>query len=105
MGGVEPFQDPSPVQEIVDQGIDRDQLHADFAAIGANLSGADQNVGQRHGEHFVRNAVDIAQWLNQGRAHCASGSAALWSFTWSSRSSIQATKSSSATSRMNRYRL
>jgi hypothetical protein len=30
VGGLEPSQDPGPVQEIVDQGIDRDQLHADF---------------------------------------------------------------------------
>jgi hypothetical protein len=32
MGGLEPAQDPGPVQEIVDQGIDRDQVHADFQA-------------------------------------------------------------------------
>jgi hypothetical protein len=30
VGGVEPGQDPGSVQEIVDQGIDRDQLYADF---------------------------------------------------------------------------
>src|ERR1700683_3790259 len=30
MGSLEPSQDPSPVQEIVDQGIDRNQVHADF---------------------------------------------------------------------------
>ena len=30
MGGLEPGQDPGPVQEIVDQGIDGDQLHANF---------------------------------------------------------------------------
>ena len=68
MGGLEPGQDAGPVQKIMDQGIDRDQLHADFEPLGANVSGADQNAGQRHGEHFVRNAVDIAQRLNQGIA-------------------------------------
>ena len=32
VGSLEPGQDPGPVQKIVDQGIDRDQVHADFAA-------------------------------------------------------------------------
>ena len=65
MGRLEPGQDPGPVQKIVDQGIDRDQLHADFEPPRANVSSADQNAGQRHGEHLVGDAVDIAQWLNQ----------------------------------------
>ena len=44
MVGLEPGQDPGPVQEIVDQGIDRDQVHADFQPPRANISGADQNA-------------------------------------------------------------
>ena len=68
MGGLEPAQDPGSVQKIVDQGIDRDQLHADFEPPRANVGSADQNAGQRHGEHLVRHAVDIAQWLNQSIA-------------------------------------
>ena len=68
MGCLEPAQDPGPVQKIVDQGIDRDQLHADFEPLRANVSGADQNTGQRHCQHLVGNAVDIAQWFNQGIA-------------------------------------
>ena len=67
VGSLEPRQDPGPVQEIVDQGIDRDQVHADFQPPRANVSGADQNAGQRHGQHLVGNAVDIAQRLNQRR--------------------------------------
>ena len=60
------------MQEIVDQGIDRNQVHADFQPPRANVSGADQNAGQGHGQHLVGNAVDIAQRLNQGhRATCA----------------------------------
>ena len=68
MGCLEPAQDPGPVQKIVDQGIDGDQLHADFEPLGADSSGADQNAGQRHCQDLVRNAVDIAQRLDQGSA-------------------------------------
>ena len=50
MGGLEPGQDPGPVQEIVDQGIDRDQVHADFQPPRANISGTNQNARQGHGE-------------------------------------------------------
>ena len=68
VGSLEPGQDPGPVQEIVDQGIDRDQVHADFQPPRANVSGADQNAGHRHGQDLVRNAVDVAQWLDQANA-------------------------------------
>ena len=68
MGGLEPGQDPGSVQEIVDQGIDRNQLQPDFEPPRANVGGADQNAGQRHGEHLVRHAVNIAQRINQGIA-------------------------------------
>ena len=61
------------MQEIVDQGIDRDQVHADFQPPRANISGTDQNARQGHGEHLVRNAVDVAQWLNQRHAHSRQG--------------------------------
>ena len=46
VGSLEAPQDPGPVQEIVDQGIDRNQVHADFQPPRANVSGADQNAGQ-----------------------------------------------------------
>jgi hypothetical protein len=55
MGGLEPIQDPGPVQKIVDQSIDRDQRHADFEPPWPSVTSADQNAGQRHGEHLVRN--------------------------------------------------
>ena len=48
------------MQKIVDQRIDRDQLHADFEPPRANVGGADQNAGQCHGEHLVGHAIDIA---------------------------------------------
>ena len=57
------------MQEVVDQGIDRDQVHADLQPFGANVSRADQDAGQRHRQHLVGNAVDVAQWLNQSHAH------------------------------------
>ena len=68
MDRLEASQDPGSVQKIMDQGIDRDQLEPDLQPFRAKLSGADQNPGQRHSEHFVRDAVDIAQWLNQSIA-------------------------------------
>ena len=68
MASLEPAQDPGPVQEIVDQGIDRDQVHADFQPPRANISGTNQNARQGHGEHLVRNAVDIPQRFDQAIA-------------------------------------
>jgi hypothetical protein len=68
VGSLESSQDPGPVQEVVDQGIDRDQLHADFEPPGTSVTGADQNAGQSHGEHLVRNAVDMPQRFDQGIA-------------------------------------
>ncbi len=65
MGRVEPVQDSGPVQEIMDQGIDRDQLYANLQPVGANVASADQDPRQRHGQHLVGNAINVAQWLNQ----------------------------------------
>ena len=48
VGSLEAPQDPSPVQKIVDQGIDRNQVHADFQPPRANVGGADQNARHRH---------------------------------------------------------
>ena len=76
MDGLEPGQDPGPVQEIVDEGIDRNQVHTDLQPLGANVSPADQDAGQRHRQHLVGNAVDVEQWLNQSRAHLRQG---VWS--------------------------
>ena len=56
------------MQEIVDQRINRNQVHADFQPPRANVSGADQNAGQGHGQDLVRNAVDVAQRLDQADA-------------------------------------
>src|SRR5690349_14626460 len=49
MGRLEPGQDPGPVQKVMDQGIDRNQVHPDLQPLRANVCGADQNVGQRQG--------------------------------------------------------
>ena len=66
MGRLEPAQDPGPMQKVMDQGIDRDQLQPDLGPLRANISGADQNTGQRHRQDLVGNAVDMAQRFNQG---------------------------------------
>jgi len=68
MGSFESNQDPGPVQEIVDQRIDCDQVHADFQPPRANIGGADQNAGQGHGQDLVRNAIDVPQRLDQAVA-------------------------------------
>ena len=41
VGGLEPSQDPGPVQKVVHQGIDGDQVHADCQPARSNVSGAD----------------------------------------------------------------
>jgi len=76
MGGLEPAQDPGPVQEVVDQGIDGDQVHANFQPPRANVSGADQNARHRHGQDLVRNAADVAHRLDQANARLRQG---VWS--------------------------
>ena len=76
MGSLEPGQDPGPVQKIVDQGIDRDQLHANFEPARANVSSADQNARHRHCQDLVRNAVDVAHRLDQANARLRQG---VWS--------------------------
>jgi hypothetical protein len=69
MGGLQPGQYSGPMQKIVDQGIDRNQVHTDLQPLGANVSRADQDAGQRHRQHLVGNAVDVTQWLDQRHAH------------------------------------
>jgi hypothetical protein len=76
VGGLEPGQDPGPVQEIVYQGIDRYQLHANFEPARANVSGADQNARHRHCQDLVGNAVDVAHRLDQANARLRQG---IWS--------------------------
>ena len=68
MRGFEPIQDTGSVQKVVYQGVNGDHARADFEPFGAAVSSADQNTGQRHGEHLVGNPVDIAQWFNQSIA-------------------------------------
>ena len=85
VGSLEAPQDPSPVQEIVDQGIDRNQVHTDLQPLGANLSRADQDAGQRHSQHLVGNAIDIAQRFDQAMRACDKGSGPPDSFAWSRR--------------------
>ena len=54
------------MQKIMDQSVNRNQLHANVEPGRANVSGANQNVGQGHGQDLVRNPVDVAQRLDQG---------------------------------------
>ena len=104
MLGPQPPEDPSSMQEIVHQRVDRHQAHADLAPQRPLLAGAQQQVRQRHRQHLVGNAVDVAQRTDDGLAQAASRFGD-WEFTEPNCASIQATRSSSATSRMNRNRL
>jgi hypothetical protein len=66
MSGFEPVQDTGSVQKMMHEGIDGDQRHADFKPPGARLPASIRMPGNAMASNLVRNAVDIAQWLNQG---------------------------------------
>ncbi len=53
VGGFEPAQDPGPMQKVMNQGVDRDQLHANFKPGRTDITGTDQNVEQAQGEDLV----------------------------------------------------
>ena len=73
MRGFEPIQHTGSVQKVVYQGVNGDHARANFEPFGAAVSSADQNAGQRHGEHLVGNPVDIAHWFNQSIACLGQG--------------------------------
>ena len=54
-------QDPSSVQEIMDQGVDGHERRADFEPQRPSVSGAQQQGRKRHRQDLVRNAIDVPQ--------------------------------------------
>jgi hypothetical protein len=69
MVGPEPVQNASPVQEIVDQGIDGDHAAADLKPAAPAAWGAEEQDGPGHHQHLVGDAVDLFQRNQQRRSH------------------------------------
>jgi hypothetical protein len=78
----QPVEDPSSVQEIVDEGVDSDKGRSDFDPQRPSAAGCQQQVRHGHRQHLVGNAVDVPERANdrfaQGREpvrgleiHCA----------------------------------
>jgi len=57
MSGIKLFQNAGSVQEIVHQRIDRDYLTARLKPVGSGAWGCHQDLGQRHCEDLVGDAV------------------------------------------------
>ena len=62
---LESAQDAGAVQEVVHQRVDGDHAGTDVLPSLVASRGGQQNAGQGHGQHLVRHAVDLAQWLDQ----------------------------------------
>ena len=65
----EPMQNTGPVQEIVHERIDRDHAAADPTPPAPIAWRAEKQLRQCHHQHFVGNAVDLFQRLDQRRSH------------------------------------
>jgi len=67
MLGAEPAQNAGAVQEIVHQAIDCDHAAADLAPEIVTFWCGQQDARQRHGQHLVGHAVNLAERLDQRR--------------------------------------
>jgi hypothetical protein len=65
----EPVQDPGPVQEIVHERVDHDHAATDLVPPVPSAGRAEKQARPRHQHHFVGNAVDLFQRLNQSSSH------------------------------------
>ena len=84
VGSLESAQDPGPVQEVVDQGIDRDQLHAKKGIIWAHNSHigdatatemsarGEHNLGEFCRKEFGENCYAIGFGTDHGKVAAAS---------------------------------
>jgi len=59
--GAEPMQDAGAVQKVVNQGVDGDHAGSDLLPEPHPVGRAEQERGQRHGQYFVGDAVNLAQ--------------------------------------------
>ena len=75
---LEPLQDPGPVQKIVNEGVDGDHAAADLDPGPSVIRSTEQDAGQGHGEDLVRDAVDLAQGLDQGGSQPSQPASARW---------------------------
>lgn len=74
--GIEAAQNAGSLQKIVDQPVNGDHPRPDLRPTRPTLACAKQQIGQRHAEHFVRDAVNAAQRFEQRHAH---GFEPIWS--------------------------
>ena len=68
MGSLESGQDPGPVQKIVYQSVNGDQLAPTSSHLGRPSAAPIRIPDNANGEDLVRNPVNIAQWFNQSIA-------------------------------------
>ena len=61
----EPMQNPGPMKEVMDQGVDDNEARADVEPPRPGRPGPHQQVRQRHRHDLVRNPVDMPKRLNQ----------------------------------------
>ena len=64
--GAQPLQDPSSVQEIMDEGVDGDERRADFEPQRLSVPGAQQQARHCHRQHLVGHPIDVSQWSDDG---------------------------------------
>ena len=69
MVGSKPAQNAGPVQEIMHERIDRNHAAAGLTPAAPRTWRAKKQLRQRHHQHFVGNAVDLFQRLDQRRSH------------------------------------
>jgi len=64
--GAQPPQDPSSVQEIMDEGVDGDERRADFEPQRLSVPGAQQQARHCHRQHLVGHPIDVSQRPDDG---------------------------------------
>ena len=69
MNGSGAFQNACSNQEIMNEGVDRDQGPANLAPARVVLVADNEKVRQNHAENFIGNTVNARQWANKRLRH------------------------------------
>ena len=62
-------QNACPNQEIMDEGVDRDQRATDLTPAGIAFVADNQKIRQNHVEDFIGNTVNTREWANDCVRH------------------------------------
>ena len=62
-------QNACPNQEIMDEGVDRDQRATDLTPSRIAFVADNQKIRQNHAEDFIGNTVNTREWANDGVRH------------------------------------